>query len=95
MANSGSAELSTRRRVPLRVLLRVVGANIHDLAARFAEFKVAVLGEAKREKWEGLWRVGDLEAIAWVPASEVNASLAKLRTFPEIVEARVSMRDVG
>ena len=82
MANTGPIDLSTRPRVPLRILLRVIGANMHDLAVRFAAFKVAVLGDAKREKWEGLWRPGDLEAIAWVPASEVNASLANLRAFP-------------
>jgi hypothetical protein len=85
---------ATRRRVPLRVLVRVLGANMQDLAARFASFKVALLGEARREKWENHWRAGDLEAIAWVPASEVNASIATLRTFPEIVDARISMRDV-
>ena len=94
MANSGPVELSTRPRVPLRVLVRVLGANMNDLARRFTEFKVAILGDAKREKWESLWRQGDLEAIAWVPASEVNASLVKLRAFPEIVDARISMRDV-
>ena len=94
MANTGPLELSTRRRVPLRVLLRVISGDMHDLALRLTEFRVAVLGDAKREKWEGLWRAGDLEAIAWVPASEVNASLAQLRTFPEIVDARISMRDV-
>jgi hypothetical protein len=94
MATIGPAEFSTRPRVPLRVLVRVIGANVQSLAVRFADFKVAVLGDAKREKWEGQWRAGDLEAIAWVPASEVNATIATLRTFPEIVDARISMRDV-
>jgi hypothetical protein len=93
-SNLGNVAEATRRRVPLRVLVRVLGANMQELAARISTFKVAILGDAKPDKWESHWRAGDLEAIAWVPASEVNASIEKLRTFPEIVEARISMRDV-
>ena len=96
MDDRGPVDLSTRPRVPLRVLLRVSSTDAaDDLATRFLELKVAVLGEAKKERWQELWQAGDLEAIAWVPAIEVNASIARLRSFPETVDARVSMRDVG
>jgi hypothetical protein len=70
------------------------GADVQNVAARLSMFQVAILGEAKREQWVGFWRAGDLEAIAWVPAAEVNEAISKLREFPEIGDARISMRDV-
>jgi hypothetical protein len=85
---------TTRPRVPLRILLRVAGDDMRDLAKRFAAHRVVILGEAKRTYWDPLWHAGDLEAFAWVSTSEVNDTIALLRTFPEIVETRISMRDV-
>jgi hypothetical protein len=85
---------TTRPRVPLRILLRVAGGDVRDLARRFAAYRVVILGEAKKAYWDALWHAGDLEAFAWSSTSEVNDTIAGLRTFPEIVEARISMRDV-
>jgi hypothetical protein len=85
---------TTRPRVPLRILLRVASVDVRDLAKRFAAYRVVILGEAKQDFWKTLWHAGDLEALAWVTTSEVNDTMAGLRTFPEIVETRISMRDV-
>ena len=67
---------------------------MRSLAQRFAAHRVVLLGEAKRTYWDPLWRAGDLEAFAWVSTTEVNDTIAALRSFPEIVETRISMRDV-
>lgn len=85
---------TTHPRVPLRILLRVEESGIRDLARRFAAYRAVILGEAKKDYWESLWHLGDLEAFAWVKTTEVNDAIAGLRTFPEIVEVRISMRDV-
>jgi hypothetical protein len=85
---------TTRPRVPLRILLRVAPAAVPDLAARLAAYKVVILGEAKREYWNALWREGDMEAFAWVATSDVNLAIDGLRGVREVVEARISMRDV-
>jgi len=85
---------TTRPRVPLRILLRVETGDVPDLAKRLATYRVVLLGEAKKDYWKTLWHVGDLEAFAWVTTTEVNDAIACLRGFHEVVEARVSMRDV-
>jgi hypothetical protein len=85
---------TTRPRVPLRILLRVGYGDVRDLAKRFAAYRVVILGEAKKAYWDTLWHAGDLEALAWVTMPEVNDTIAGLRTFPEVVETRISMRDV-
>ncbi len=87
---------ATRRRVPLRVLLRAPGVEASRLSDRFDGYRVIVLGFAKREDWDGVWRDGDLEALAWVSSAvRVNDAIEDLRTFPEIVDVRISPRDVG
>jgi hypothetical protein len=85
---------TTRPRVPLRILLRVAPAAVPDLALRLAAYKVVILGDAKLEYWKMLWRDGDLEAFAWVNTSDVNLAIDGLRSVQEVVEARISMRDV-
>jgi hypothetical protein len=86
---------TTRPRVPLRILIRFrEGADVRDLARRFAAYRAVILGEAKKDYWKSLWLAGDLEGFAWVQTTEVNDAMAGLRTFPEIVEVRISMRDV-
>jgi hypothetical protein len=86
---------STRPRVPLRVLVRAPGVGPRELTKRFTGYSVAILGPANKEDWEGLWRDGDLEGFAWVSESlQVNDAIADLRTFPEIIDARISARDV-
>jgi hypothetical protein len=87
---------STNRRIPLRVLLRAPGVPAAELSSRFPGYSVAVLGEAKKEEWDGLWRDGDVEGFAWVSsAMHVNEAIADLRTFPEVVDARISAGDVA
>jgi hypothetical protein len=86
----------TRRRVPLRVLLRAPGVAPHALARRFEGYKVVILGFARTEDWAGLWRDGDLEGFVWVsPSLQVNGAIEDLRSFAEVVDARIAPRDVS
>jgi hypothetical protein len=85
---------TTRPRVPLRILVRVSPFDLAALGERLVAYKVVILGAAKKEYWNALWRAGDLEAFAWVNRSEVNLAIDALRSVPEVVEARISMRDV-
>jgi hypothetical protein len=85
---------TTHPRVPLRILLRVKESGVQELAKRFLAYRAVILGEAKKDYWESLWHLGDLEAFAWVKTTDVNEAIAGLREFPEIVDVRVSMRDV-
>jgi hypothetical protein len=85
---------TTRPRVPLRILLRVAPVDVPALGARLEAYKVVILGEAKREYWKALWHAGDLEAFAWVSTADVNLAIDALRSVREVVEARISMRDV-
>jgi hypothetical protein len=67
----------------------------HQLRKRFPGYAVAIIGPAKKEDWEGLCEDGDLEGFAWVSESvQVNEAIADLRTFPEVIDVRVSARDV-
>jgi hypothetical protein len=84
---------TTRPRVPLRILLRVGEVDVPDIARRFATYRAVILGEAKKAYWDSLWRAGDLEALAWVQTTDVNDSIAGLRSIPQVVEVRITMRD--
>ena len=89
-------QTATRRRVPLRILVRAPGIDPRSLAGRFAGYSVAILGFARMEDWGGLWRDGDLEGFVWVSSSlQVNDAIEDLRTFSEIVDARIAPRDVS
>ena len=55
---------------------------------------VIPVGPAPQETWGDRWRQGDEEAMVWVPAPRVNEALSELRENPQIVDVRVSMRDV-
>jgi hypothetical protein len=87
--------IATRPRVPLRILVRAPGAEPDQLRRRFPGYAIAIIGPAKKEDWAGLWEDGDFEGFAWVSESvQVNEAIADLRTFAEIVDVRVSARDV-
>jgi hypothetical protein len=87
--------IATRRRVPLRILVRAPGVAVSELATSFEGYKVVILGFAKTEDWDGLWQDGDLEGFVWVSASvHINDAIEDLRSFWEIVDARISPRDV-
>jgi hypothetical protein len=65
------------------------------LARRFPGYSVAILGDADEKAWGGLWRKGDIEGLAWVPRSlQVTEAIEDLRTFDEIVDARLDVGDV-
>jgi hypothetical protein len=86
----------TRRRVPLRLLLRAPGVPPHVLARHFQGYKVVILGFARTEDWAGLWRDGDMEGFVWVsPSLQVNDAIEDLRGFAEVVDVRLAPRDVS
>ncbi len=86
----------TRRRAPLRLLLRAPGVTPHTLARHFQGYKVVILGFARPEDWAGLWRDGDLEGFVWVsPSLHVHDAIEDLRGFAEVVDARIAPRDVS
>ena len=87
--------VDTRRRVPLRVLLRAPGVAPGELATRFEGYRVVILGFAKVEEWGGLSEESDLEALVWATTGvDVNDMIEDLRSFAEVVDARISARDV-
>ncbi|MGO8993355.1 MAG: hypothetical protein ACLQVI_08490 [Polyangiaceae bacterium] len=83
---------STARRAPVRILLRP-GA-LERLDGSLDGQPVIPVGSAAREAWGDAWQAGDIEAIVWVLAADVNQVIAELRQNPEIVDVLVSMRDV-
>ena len=86
---------TTRPRVPLRILVRVSPFDLAALGERLVAYKVVILGAAKKEYWNALWRAGDLEAFAWVNRSEVNLAIDALRSVPEVVEVKVLAQEVS
>ena len=91
-ARAPSRSRSTARRAPVRILLRP-GA-LERLDGSLDGQPVIPVGSAAREAWGDAWQAGDIEAIVWVLAADVNQVIAELRQNPEIVDVLVSMRDV-
>jgi hypothetical protein len=87
---------ATRRRVPLRLLLRAPGIELSALGGRFQGYRVVILGFARPEDWDGIWRDGDIEGFVWLsPSLQLGDAIDDLRGFSDVVDVRISPRDGG